>query len=182
MNTKTTKTTKTPAPASTKIPFLRKIRPEQMGGIENTVIFRLQSGLEVQCDASKLPENAKNWLLLHGISQKVGDAVAGIKDEKTAFARMQSVVDNLEAGNLTAQAGSGHNDLVLALMSIYNKPASELDEFAAKIALMDEEKIKEISKHQKVKAKILEIRAERAKKSLGEDLDGLNDLLEEELA
>lgn len=164
--------------------FLSKILPGDVGGKEGAIRFVLGNKLEVVADLTDIPNGIREQLALHGLSQKVGDAAAGFSkagDYSGAFGAMQQVVDNLLAGQWSTRGqGGGVADLVQAIADLRGV---ELDAAQAAVDAMDEEQLKKVASHPKVKAKIADIKAARLAKAAesAADLDELlGDLGEEE--
>lgn len=163
--------------------FLSKILPSDVGGVANAVRFVLGNSTEVVASLDDCNEEIKLQLMLHGLSQKIGDAAAGFSKEKNyhgAFGAMQSVADNLCNGLWASRSGSSTSDLCEAIAELQGV---ELSEAQAAIDAATEEQLAAFKKHPTVKAKIAEIVAERAKKvaeagddkapDLGEMLKGI---------
>ena len=157
--------------------FLSKVSADMVGGKENTLRFVLGNGLEVQAKMEDFPAGIINELAWHGLSQKVGDSAAGFSkagDFSGAFGAMQQVVDNLIAGQWSTRGqGGGVSDLVAALCELRS-----IDSITAQAAVdqMDEEQLKKVASHPKVKAVIAEMKAKRLA-SAAENAADLDDLL-----
>lgn len=71
----------------------------------------------VTIDLTKLNAETIAQLVLHGLTQKIGDAAAGKKGDE-ALASMQKVMDQLLAGDWTARRGGGASRSALDRMMI----------------------------------------------------------------
>lgn len=71
----------------------------------------------VQIDLTKLNAETIGQLVLHGLTQKIGDAAAGKKGDE-ALAAMQKVMDQLIAGDWTARRSGGSSRDTLEKMMI----------------------------------------------------------------
>ena len=166
--------------AKTEKKFLTKITPDMAGGVARQVAFVLGSGVKVIGDLDKFNAEIIERLAIHGLSQKVGDSVSALsktRDFHAAFGNMQEVVDNLEKGLWSARGGSSTSDLVAALASLTGEDTETIQ---TAIDQADDEKIAEFRKNPEVKAKILEMQAERQKaiaKANQEDAPSLGDML-----
>ena len=166
--------------AKTEKKFLTKVTPDMAGGVADQVAFILGSGVKVIGDLNKFPEEIRHRLALHGLSQKVGDSVSSLsktRDFHAAFGCMQEVVDNLEKGLWSARGGSSTSDLVAALAILSNEDTETVQ---AAIDAASEEQVAEFRKNPAIKAKILEMQAERQRqlaKANAEDMPSIGDML-----
>lgn len=145
------------------VKFLTKILPGMVGGAPGKVAFVLGNGVRVELELAKLNADMKEQLILHGISQKVGDSASGFskaRDFHGAFGAMQGVVDTLYAGAWSSRSGGGTSDLVQALAELQGLEEADVQ---AAVDAMDEEQLAEVRKHPAVKAKVAELVQERAK-------------------
>lgn len=145
--------------------FLTKILPSDVGGLEDVVRFVLGNGLEVQCCLDDLHDSIKGQLMLHGLSQKVGDSASGFskaRDFSGAFGAMQGVVDNLLAGVWSSRSNGGAADLVAAIAELRS---ISVEDAQAAFDKMTEEQVKAVASHPKVKEVVKRIQAERAREA-----------------
>lgn len=143
-----------------------------------TVEFTFESGDTRVLDLTRVPEETKLHLMLHGASQKGGDSYASAKGNTAeALTALDKVIDNLYAGLWTAGRGDGvakprTTELAEALARI---KGVELGVASAAVTNADEEQRKTWRGHSKVKAVIAQIRAEKAAAKLAksdeEDID-----------
>lgn len=142
--------------------FLAKVTPFDADGKEGQVSFVLGNGQTVTAVLKDLPEDIVARLVVHGLSQKVGDSVAGLSKDRRfgdAYATMQDVVAMLVQGNWNAGREGGSSDLVEALAKL-----KKLDVESVRVAVkrMDEETLKRVLANPAVKAEIAKIKAKRA--------------------
>jgi hypothetical protein len=141
---------------------------------------------QVSCDLTKLPDEIKTQLALHGLSQKVGDSYAGADSIEAARAAAQRVVDDLIAGRWTAQrAGGGGGPRVTQLAEALARvatasadlPDMSIEEAVEVVSDMEDEQKKALRANAAIKAAMAEIKLERAKKEASEGGASLASLL-----
>jgi hypothetical protein len=155
--------------------FLSKILPSDVGGEVGRVSFILGNGVKVVGDLSSMNDDIKQQLMLHGLSQKIGDAAAGFSKDRDfhgAFGAMQQVVDNLENGLWASRIGSSTSDLASVLADLQG---ITVEQAAGAIGKMTEEQLAAVKKHPAVKKAIAELQAARlnAQVAGAESLDDL---------
>jgi len=135
---------------------MAKIASKVMG--DGFVRFEFADGEVLQCDADKIRGDIVTRLMLHGISQKVGDAYAGAESITEARVMAQAVWNNLAAGIWAVKATRG-GKIVEALHRATGQPMEVcLEKFAA----MGEDAKKGLRKHPDIKAALATIEAEKA--------------------
>ena len=117
-----------------------------------------------------LPENLLIQTAMHGLSQKLGDEIAGVADVEDCFIEMEGLISRLQAGEWTAPkkkgSGAGASMLVAALIEVTGKSIDIVKDFlsgktgAEKTALKNSEKVRPI---------ILRLQEEKAKKKAEKD-------------
>lgn len=163
--------TSAPVTLGSKNAFLQKV----IDATNRTVTFKLGNGLEVTAEADALPDDMATQCMLHGISQKIGDAAAGFaaaKDHKGAFGAMQTVLDNLLAG--VWKMKGERSDLAESLVRL--KMAEDVEAATEMIRALNETDLKAVANHPQVKAEVAKIRAERANAALAATADKAPDL------
>lgn len=126
--------------------------------------FVLGNGLRVEVEPDILPDEIQDIAMFHGLNQKVRDAAAGFSRENNysgAFRAMQQVADNLRDGLWNARGGPVTADLVQAIANLKGITIEDAFEI---IDGLDDEQVKVVSSKPTVKAAMLQIKAERAKK------------------
>jgi hypothetical protein len=131
------------------------------------------------CSITRLPEETIAQAALFGIRRKVTNSFADVKgDIAKAKAEAKATIEQLEAGLWTAPREIGPStkaasDLVEAVMAITGKDRTVVE---AKLDELSKEGRAALRKNPSVNAKLLEIRAERAKAKLPEEDINVADL------
>jgi hypothetical protein len=147
----------------TKVPFCIKT-------IEGTVLtFTFGDGEVITTDVSTYPDETQEDLKMHGASQKGGDSYASAGgDYAFAKTKLRETISNLEQGLwATARAkGEGKKpigELAQALAELQGVDVSSVTEVLGKASA---EELKIFRSHPQVKAKILQLRADKATAAL----------------
>lgn len=152
--------------ANAEAKFLVKVTPFDEGGEPKVVRFVLGNGQEVAADLRKIPVDIQDRLMIHGLSQKVGDSTAGCSKDKAygaAFESMTGVIEGLYAGKWNSgREGGGTSDLVIALARLKKL---DVETVAQAVRQADEATVKAWMKNPKVDAEIKAIRLQRAKEA-----------------
>ena len=138
---------------------------------EGTVVsFKFGNGTVVSLDLAELSEEMQQELMIHGALQKIGDSYSSAGgDFAFGIAAAEKVVENLKNGAWgSVRAGSGESkkasgELATALAALQNKDIAEV---VAALENATDEQRKALRAHPAVKAKIAELRAEKAKEAL----------------
>jgi hypothetical protein len=129
------------------------------------VLFKFGNGEVRSLDLDTLSDETKTNLMIHGALQKIGDSYAGAAgDYQFAISNVEKVMGNLEAGNFNAPRASGEakpktGELAEAIAALQG---TEVAEAAALVEAMDDDTRKAVRAHPAVKAKIAELRAQKA--------------------
>lgn len=146
--------------------------PKKAMDVENrSVTFSFEDGTDVVVKLDDMPEDIKEKLALHGISQKLGDSYAGAKaaTEGTdidpndwAKQQVEQGKAQLESGDWTVRTGAGSpgiTDLARALAEV----GGVTEERAAEIVKeSDKEEKKQLRAHPDIAAVLTRLKAERA--------------------
>ena len=133
------------------------------------VSFTFGNGEVVEVDVNQLPEQMRKQLMLHGVSQKVGDSFAGAKGNfMEGISAAKSVIEQLVAGIWRSARGEGEarprlGELAEAIARI---KGVEVAVAMAAVEKATDEQRKAWRGNAKVKATIAAIRAEAAQKAL----------------
>lgn len=133
------------------------------------VSFTFGNGVTLEVDSNTLSTEMQKQLMLHGISQKVGDSYAGAKgDYDKAVEAAKGVIDQLTQGVWRAGRGEGEarprlGELAAAIARI---KGVDYDKAMAAVEKATDEQRKAWRGNVKVKATIAQIRAEAAAKAL----------------
>ena len=153
----------TAAPASPKIKFCEKTSEG------TTVKFSFGNGEVLTLDLSNLSDEIREDLMIHGALQKIGDSYSSAGgDYAFAISAASKVIENLSSGTFNAArvAGEGRKsvgELALALAALQNKDVAEV---ALALENATDEQRKTLRAHPAVKAKVAELRAQKAAEAL----------------
>lgn len=154
----------TPANAvPAKIPFCTKT-------IEGTVLtFTFGDGEVISTDVSTYPEDTQEDLKMHGASQKGGDSYASAGgDFAFAKTKLRETISNLEQGLWTAARTKGEGKKPIGELALALAELQGIDVAAVTTVLTaaSPEELKVFRSHPQVKAKILQLRADKATAAL----------------
>jgi hypothetical protein len=132
------------------------------------VTFTFGNGEVVTCDSNQIPEDTRKQLMLHGISQKVGDSFAGVKGNYAeGIGNAKDTVTQLLAGVWKAaredDARPRLAELAEAIARIKQVP---LEAATKAVEAGTEDQRKAWRSNAKVKAVIAQLRAEKAAAAL----------------
>ena len=133
------------------------------------VSFTFGNGTTLELDANELSPEMQKQLMLHGISQKVGDSYAGAKgDFAKAIDAAKGVIDQLTQGIWRAARGEGEarprlGELAEAIARI---KGVDRDKAMAAVEKATDDQRKQWRGNAKVRHVIAQIRAEAAAKAL----------------
>lgn len=144
---------------------------------EGTVCsFKFGNDTVVSVDLAELSEEMQQELMIHGALQKIGDSYSSAGgDFAFGIAAAEKVIENLRNNAWgSTRAGSGESkkssgELATALASLQGKDVATV--VAALESATDEQR-KALRAHPAVKAKIAELRAEKAKEALAKAGEG----------
>lgn len=127
---------------------------------DNGVKFRFMNGEVLDCNIDNLPDDIKRKLLIHGISQKVGDTYAGAETLDDAIAGAKETWKMLTQGDWTTGRAATGGLWVDAIAK-----AANLDRETALSFWLekDDKQRKDLKAHPAVKAAYAVLQAERAK-------------------
>ena len=148
---------------------MAKIASKVMG--DGFVRFEFVDGEFLQCDAKEISGDIMTRLVLHGISQKVGDSYAGAESITEARMMAEGVWRNLVSGVWALKALRG-GKIVEALHRITGQ---DFEACLEKWSGMDEVAQKALRKHPDIKRVMAEMEAERAR-ALAENAEEATDL------
>lgn len=141
---------------------MAKVATKSIDGLVLTI--RFENGAELRCDSNQLSEETKTRLMMHGLSQKVGDSYASSESLGEAVANAEGQWENLRNGEWAARSGGGI--LAEALARVTGK---DLAECIAAVRKLDDKNKKALMKDARILTAIAQIHAERAKDA-GSDL------------
>ena len=134
------------------------------------VEFEFGNGKKLECDSNKIPEETRKQLMLHGVSQKVGDSFAGVKGNFVeGITNAQSTIDQLYAGVwLADREGDARPRLAELAEAIARIKQVPLEAATKAVEAGTDDQRKAWRSNAKVKAVIAQVRAEKAAKALEE--------------
>ena len=150
---------------------MAKIATKATNPDEGKVAFHFEDQGEttLEVSANELPQEIQRQVMVHGLSQVIGDAYSGEKDPSSAVEIAKAKIERLKAGHWrkpteSTSAGPRVNQLAEALARATGK---DVQECAQKVAQMKEaedgdEQIKALRAHPQVKAQLEAIKAEKA--------------------
>lgn len=134
---------------------------------QGVVTFTFGNGTVLECDSNKLSAELKLDLLCHGISQKVGDSYAGVKQNYgQGIANAKEVIDALYAGEWGPGREGGAPRLAELAEAISRIRGTDLEKTKAAVEKATDEERKAWRSNGKVKLAIAQIRAEKQQKAV----------------
>lgn len=113
-------------------------------------------------DCSKLPKDIQKQLMLHGLSQKLGDTYAGAESIDDAITSVTAAYEQLLAGEFKAvRSGSGAVRTTLLAEAIASLQKQPIEAVQETIKGLDEEQVKGLRAHPGIKAEMSKIKAKR---------------------
>lgn len=163
-----------------KIPFLRKTTEWDEGGRKGIVQFLLGNGQYVEVNEADISPENRYRLMIHGISQKLGDSCAAFSKDSNFAAAYQELSDL--AVLLTTpdwsrkRDGAGkqsREDLIEALAKLKKQ---EVEVVRIAVERADEATLKKWAKNSTVDAEIQAIRKRRADQAKKQSQDTIDDI------
>lgn len=130
---------------------------------EGTVAFTFHDGAELICDPSTLSDEMKNQLILHGISQKVGDSYSG-ENAENCETIASKVWETLTKGEWSTRSGGGGPRISQLAEALARVTGQEVQECVGVLAEMDDDAKKDVRAHPDVKKAMAQIKLEKAQK------------------
>lgn len=150
--------------AEKKVRFCAKEYDLDTGNVE----FTFGNGKVLTIDSNAIPEETRKQLMLHGISQKVGDSFAGVKGNfAEGVQNAEEVIAQLLNGVWKADRDGDAKPRLAELAEAIARIKSVPLEAATKaVEAGTDDQRKDWRANAKVKATIAQIRAEKAAKAL----------------
>lgn len=158
----------------------KKIANHEAGTVE----FKFEDGTVQVFVSSKCPQSVRDWLTVHGASQKIGDTYAGaakapnpLEYAKECVAEMIAALYAGETG--VAREGGASGRVTIFAEALVRVTGQTVEAVQAFIASMDDAKRKEWEAKKKVQLAMATITAERAAakaKALAEAADAEGEL------
>lgn len=138
--------------------------------------FEDENQTTVVVSIKDLPENILHSAMLHGLSQKLGDAYAANEGVEDAINKFNTLLDSLKEGNWNP-GRTGETSQAALIEAFSRAVAKPLDECKDLIEGMDKERIKALRKHPDIQRALTEIKLEKLKSTAKDakplDLDAL---------
>ncbi len=158
---------------------MAKIATKRLDTDQGIVRFEFANGEVLEVNVAQLPESIRRQALLHGVSQKVGDAYAGAESAEEALEAARSVVERLMAGEWrTTRQGSGKPRSTMLAEALSRLTGRDVAECQERIAALDDAAVKALRKHPQIQAELAKIRAERLAAKAEAGADSAPDLAE----
>jgi hypothetical protein len=145
---------------------MAKVATKKFAG--DVLVVSFSDGAVLECDSAKLSESIRHRLMLHGLSQKVGDSYASADSIAEARANAETIWTGLERAEWGTRIAGG--SLAEALARATGKPVLDCIRV---LGGMDDKQKRDLRKHPGVLKALAEIEAERAEGSNAESLDKL---------
>lgn len=154
---------------------MAKIAKKELNIDNGAVSITFANGAVLNAHVNKLQKTIQAHLMLHGLSQKLGDSYAGAESPEEAAKFAGEVLADLEAGKWSTRTASPRTSIMAEAISRIRK--MPVEQAAEIISNLDEEQVAALRKHKDVVAAMAVIRAERAtakaKEGPAEDLSAL---------
>ena len=141
----------------------KKVREDASG-----VDFEFANGAALAVNVKDIPKEIQTQLMLHGISQKIGDSYSGAETPELAHSLASGVLKRLVEGEWSKAreggGGRGVGDLIEAMFRLYEPKGKTREDCAELVTALDEEKRKELKQLGPVKRILAKITAEKAAK------------------
>lgn len=131
---------------------------EDKSGID----FEFADGSTLEVNVADIPEDIKQHLVIHGLSQKIGDSYSG-ENAENCFTIADTVYKSLKEGKWSARTGGAGGPRISQLAEALSRATGQdVSECVSKIAEMTDEEKAGLRAHETIKAKIAEIKLEKA--------------------
>jgi len=153
-----------------------KLATKEIDLPKGLVVICFEDGSKLTLDAAKLPDLMLDRAKLHGLSQKLGDSYAGNKSVAEAKANVQSVIDQLMAGDWNRGGGGGPQLGILA-EALAKLTGKDMDEALAAVTKLSDDERKTLRGNSQIKFAIAEIQTARAKLAADADAEAGKEFL-----
>jgi len=146
-----------------KVKFAKKEYDMDTGVLE----IAFGNGEVKEFDSASLPEEIRKNLMLHGLSQKLGDSYAGVKGNfAEALANVAAVFDSLKNGDWSTAGDEARPRLAELAAAIARIKSVAIEKATAAVEKATDEQRKSWRGNAEVKAAIAAARAEKAAAAL----------------
>ncbi len=128
---------------------------------ETGVKFTFATGEVVEVEPKSLSADIQRHLILHGLSQKLGDAYSG-EDADKCHAAFQGVLKNLQEGKWSDRAGGGGPRISQLAEALSRATKQDVQLCVEKLAGMSDEEKKAVKGHPQIVVALAEIKLEKA--------------------
>lgn len=147
---------------------------------DDSVTFDFATGENVEVKIKDISSDIQKQLMLHGLSQKLGDSYSG-EDADKCHTIFQGVLKNLTEGNWSARSGGGSAPRISQLAEALSIATEKtVEECVTVLSEMDDEAKKTVRGHPAVQSALAEIKlrkatedAKKLKAELGKDIPAL---------
>lgn len=145
---------------------------------DGTLSFEFATGEVVDVNPGDFSNEIQKQLLIHGVSQKLGDSYSG-EDADKCHVIFSGVLKNLTEGNWSARAGGGGGARISQLAEALSRASDgeTVETCVETLSSMSDEEKAAVKKHPAVQAALAEIKLEKAqaeakklKAELGKDI------------
>ena len=128
----------------------------------NVLKIEFDGGQVVTLDVNALKPEIIERLVRHGVSQKVGDSYAGCETAQECFDAASAVVKDLLDGNWSTRVAAGGPKATQLAEALARATGKALTDAITVLDGMDDDAKSNLRKHPVVKAKLAELKAEKA--------------------
>lgn len=126
------------------------------------VDFEFADGSTLAANVADLPDDIKDHLIIHGLSQKIGDSYSG-EDAENCFTIADTVYKALTEGKWSTRTGGSGGPRISQLAEALSRATGQdVADCVALIADMSDEEKAGLRAADQIKAKIAEIKLEKA--------------------
>lgn len=144
---------------------------------DTAVTFEFATGEVEEVSPKNFSAEIQKQLMLHGLSQKLGDSYSG-EDADKCHSIFGGVLKNLVDGNWSARAGGGGAPRISQLAEALARETNEsVEKCVGILSAMDDDKKKAVRAHPAIQVQLSEIKLEKAaadakklKEELGDDV------------
>jgi len=129
---------------------------------DTAVTFEFATGEVVEVSPKDFSGDIQKQLMLHGLSQKLGDSYSG-EDADKCHSIFTGVLVNLNEGNWSARAGGGGSPRISQLAEALALETGETVEKCVEIlSAMDDDKKKAVRVHPAIQVQLSQIKLKKA--------------------
>ncbi len=143
---------------------------------DTAVTFEFATGEVEEVSPKDFSADIQKQLMLHGLSQKLGDSYSG-EDADKCHGIFTGVLKNLADGSWTARAGGGAPRISQLAEALARETGETVEKCVETLAAMDDDKKKAVRSHPAIQVQLSEIKLEKAsadakklKAELGDDV------------